>query len=273
MAKTIFITGASRGFGKIWLESFLKRGDRVAATSRNVDGLKYLEDQYPDTFLSLQLDITDRSSVFAALDRANEHFGGLDVVINNAGYGVFGMVEEIDEQAARSLIETNILGTLWVTQACLPIFRKKGGGHIIQLSSVLGLWSLPSLGVYSATKFAVEGLSEALAKEVSAQGISVTLVEPNAYATDFGGTSAVASQPIAAYDDLRTSLASRGDNKDSYGDPEATVDAIHKLIDSRNPPLRFFLGKIGLLKTKAVYGERIEEWEKWNETAIAAHRK
>jgi len=272
MAKTIFITGASRGFGKIWLESFLKRGDKVAATSRNVDGLKYLKELYPDTFLSFQLDINDRSAVFAVVNRANAHFDGLDVVINNAGYGVFGMVEEIDEQEARSLIDTNILGTLWVTQACLPIFRKKQSGHIIQLSSVLGLWSMPSIGIYSATKFAVEGLSEALAQEVAGQGISVTLVEPNAYSTDFGGTSAVTSQPVAAYDGLRASIFASRD-KDSYGDPEATVDAMHELIDCKNPPLRFFLGKIGLLKTRAVYKARIDEWEKWNETAVAAHRK
>jgi len=274
MSKTIFITGASKGFGKIWVESFLQRGHKVAATSRNINALGDLTKKYSENFLPLQLDITNRDEVVETINKANSHFGSLDVVINNAGYGLFGAIEELAEQDAKDVINANILGTLWVTQAALPILRKQRSGHIIQLSSVLGLWSLPTLGVYSATKFAVEGLSEALAQEVAGFGINVTLVEPNGYNTEFGGSSAVGSQSIADYDQVKASLASgEGLQPDDYGDPEATVDAINQLIDTNNPPLRFFLGKVGLPKTTRIYGERLAEWNSWSEVAKAAHGK
>lgn len=272
MSKTIFITGASKGFGKIWVESFLKRGDKVAATSRNIKGLEELSEKYTENFLALELDITNRANVIDAVNKAKEHFGSLDVVINNAGYGLFGAVEEVSEQDAKDVINANILGTLWVTQAALPIFREQRSGHIIQLSSVLGLWTLPTLGIYSATKFAVEGFSDALAQEVAGFGIKVTLVEPNGYNTEFGGSSAVGSQAIADYDQVKAGLATaEGLQPDDYGDPEATVDAIHQLIDSENPPLRFFLGKLGLPKTTRIFAERIAEWNSWSEVAVAAH--
>jgi NADP-dependent 3-hydroxy acid dehydrogenase YdfG len=254
------------------VESFLKRGDNVAATSRNIEGLREFSEKYKDSFLPLALDITDREAVFGAVNQAKEQFGELDVVINNAGYGLFGAIEEVSEQDVRDVINTNILGTLWVTQAALPIFRHQGSGHIIQLSSVLGVWTLPNLGIYSATKFAVEGLSESLAQEVAGMGIKVTLVEPNGYRTDFGGASAIASQTIADYDPIRVELAkTEGMLNEDYGDPLATVDAIHQLIDSENPPLRLFLGKLGLPKTSRVYAEKIAEWNSWEDVATAAH--
>lgn len=273
MSKTIFITGASKGFGKIWAETFLKRGDRVAATSRSISGLQDLASQYPDTFLPLQLDVTNKAEVTAAINQAHQHFGSLDVVINNAGYGLFGAVEEVSEQEARDVIDANLLGTLWVSQAALPIFRAQRSGHVIQLSSVLGLWTLPTLGIYSATKFAVEGFSEALAMEVKDMGIKVTLVEPNGYATEFGGNSAVKSQAIADYDNIRASLGTaEGLQPEDIGDPAATLPAITQLIDAANPPLRFFLGNVGLPKTTKIYAERLNEWQEWNEIAVAAHR-
>ncbi|SDL93988.1 NADP-dependent 3-hydroxy acid dehydrogenase YdfG [Catalinimonas alkaloidigena] len=272
MSKVIFITGASKGFGRIWAEAFLTRGDKVAATSRNIRGLQELADRYGDAFLPIQLDITDREASSAAVARAHDHFGGLDVVINNAGYGVFGAIEEVSEQEAKDLFEANVFGTLWVTQAALPIFRKQAHGHIIQLSSVLGVWTLPTLGLYNATKFAVEGLSEALASEVDRFGIHVTLIEPNGYTTEFGGSSAVQSTPIPAYDELRARLAhTEGLGPDDYGKPESTVPAILKLVDSSNPPLRLFLGKIGYPKTERVYAEKLQTWKAWNEVSVAAH--
>jgi NADP-dependent 3-hydroxy acid dehydrogenase YdfG len=271
MQKTIFITGASRGFGKLWTEAFLKRGDKVAATSRNADALKDLAEQYGDRFLPLSLDITDRNAVFEAVQKAKDHFGNLDVVINNAGYGVFGAVEEVSEKVTKDIFEANVFGTLWVTQAALPIFREQGSGHVIQLSSVLGVWSLPTLGIYNATKFAVEGFSEALASEVKAFGINVTLVEPNGYTTDFGGTSAIYGEAIPAYDQLKSALGKmEGLLPENYGKPEATVPAILKLIDSENPPLRLFLGKLGYTKTKQVYAEKLAIWESWEDVAVAA---
>jgi NAD(P)-dependent dehydrogenase (short-subunit alcohol dehydrogenase family) len=242
IAKTIFITGASRGFGKLWAEAFLKRGDHVAATSRNVAGLQDLADTYSATFLPLALDITDRAQCVAAVQQAQPHFGSLDAVINNAGYGLFGAVEELGEQDVHNIIDANLLGTLWVTQAALPLMRAQGSEHIIQLSSVLGITSAAGSSIYSATKFAVEGLSEALYHEVKDFGIHVTLVEPNVFKTDFGGASAVHSPTIAAYDQVKASLYTLpAFQPENYGEPLATLPAILKLVDAPNPPLRLFM--------------------------------
>ncbi|BAV08337.1 NADP-dependent 3-hydroxy acid dehydrogenase YdfG [Filimonas lacunae] len=272
MSKTIFITGASKGFGRIWTNALLERGDKVVATSRTIHAYDDLVKKYPDTFLPLTLDITHKQAVNEALAQAKAHFGSLDVVINNAGYGLFGAVEELEEADARAILDTNVLGTLFVTQAALPILRAQGHGHIIQLSSVLGVWSLPILGMYNASKFAVEGLSEALAHEVKGFGIHVTLVEPNGYKTEFGGGSAVRSNPIAAYDGVREQLfRTEGMPAEEYGNPEATIPALLQLIDAQNPPLRLFLGNLGLRKTKEEFAGKIAEWELWNDVAVAAH--
>ncbi|GAA4318262.1 SDR family oxidoreductase [Mucilaginibacter gynuensis] len=260
------------GFGKLWVEALLERGDNVAATSRTADAYQTLKERYGERFLPIQLDITDRSAAIAAVQRTKEHFGSLDVVINNAGYGLFGAIEEVDEQAVKDIFEANVFGTLWVTQGAVHIFREQKHGHIIQLSSVLGIWTLPTLGIYNATKFAVEGLSEALASEVEQFGIKVTLIEPNGFTTDFGGTSAVQSGSIPAYDDLKSSLAhTEGLLPEDYGDPKATVPAILQLIDETKPPLRLFLGKVGLPKTERVYAEKLHTWKSWDHVAIAAH--
>lgn len=272
MSKTIFITGASKGFGRIWISALLERGDSVVATSRNINAYDDLVARYPDTFLPLTLDITNKHAVNEALKKTVAHFGILDVVINNAGYGLFGAVEELSEKDARDILDTNVLGTLFVTQAALPFFRAQGHGHIIQLSSVLGVWSLPILGMYNASKFAVEGLSEALAKEVKGFGIHVTLVEPNGYKTEFGSGSAVRANPLLAYDHVREELfKTEGMPADQYGNPEATVDAILQLIDAKNPPLRLFLGNLGLRKTRVEFQKKIAEWELWDNVAVAAH--
>jgi NADP-dependent 3-hydroxy acid dehydrogenase YdfG len=194
MTKTIFITGASRGFGKIWAEAFLKRGDKVAATVRNLDTLNDLKQQYGDALLPIKLDVTDRAASFAAVQQAKEYFGQIDVLINNAGYGLFGAIEEATEQEARDQIEANVFGLLWVTQAVTPIMRAQKHGHIIQVSSVLGVATLPVLGLYNASKWAVEGLSESFASEVKDFGINVSLVEPNGFSTDWAGASATHSR-------------------------------------------------------------------------------
>jgi NADP-dependent 3-hydroxy acid dehydrogenase YdfG len=272
MAKTIFITGASRGFGRIWTEAFLKRGDKVAATARNTDSLKDLVTQYGDAILPIKLDVTNREASFAAIKKAKEHFGKIDVVINNAGYGLFGTIEEATEQEARDQIEANVFGLLWVTQAVLPIMRAQGNGHIIQLSSALGVATLPVLGIYNASKWAVEGLSETLATEVKAFGINVTIVEPNGFATDWGGSSAVRSESIKAYDNVKAAFEA-GLTEDSFGIPEATTDAVLKLVDTTQPPLRLFLGKVALPWVKQVYEDRLATWEEWKEVSAAAHGK
>jgi len=272
MAKTIFISGASRGFGRIWAEAFLKRGDNVAATARNLDTLTDLARQYKGSLLPIQLDVNSREQSFAAIREAKEHFGSIDVVINNAGYGLFGTIEETSEQEARDQIETNVFGLLWVTQAALPIMRAQGHGHIIQVSSVLGVATLPALGIYNASKWAVEGLSETLAAEVTQFGINVTLVEPNGFATDWSGASAIRSQPIKEYDGIKASLQA-GFTEDSIGRPEATAVAILQLVDAPKPPLRLLLGKIGYPWLKEVYAERLATWEEWKDISVMAHGK
>ena len=271
MSKTIFITGASRGFGKLWAEAFLKRGDKVAATARNTAALNDLVATYGDAILPIKLDVNNRAESFAAIAKAKEHFGNLDVVINNAGYGLFGAIEENTEEEARNQIETNVFGLLWVTQAALPIFRAQGHGHIIQVSSVLGIVTLPLLGLYNASKWAVEGLTESLSQEVKQFGINVSLIEPNGFATDWSGASATQSQPLDVYSGVRQAFTEAGNQEGFYGNPEATADAVLKLVDAENPPLRLFLGKHTLPWAKQVYEGRIAEWEAWDEVAVAAH--
>jgi NAD(P)-dependent dehydrogenase (short-subunit alcohol dehydrogenase family) len=270
MSKTIFITGASRGFGKIWAEAFLKRGDKVVATARNTQSLKELSAKYGSALLPLQLDVNDRAASFAAVQKAQAHFGSIDVLINNAGYGLFGAIEETSEQEARDQFETNVFGLLWVTQAALPIMRAQGHGHIIQVSSVLGVLSMPILGVYAASKFAVEGLSESLAAEVKPFGIHVTLVEPNGFSTDWGGSSAIHTQAISAYAPVKEAFH-KTPAPDFYGNPDATSEAILQLVDSTEPPLRLFFGKVALPWAKQVYAEKLSTWEKWSQVADAAH--
>lgn len=272
MSKTIFITGASRGFGKLWAEAFLKRGDKVAATARNLDALTDLVTQYGDAILPIQLDVNNRADCFAAVKKATDHFGKIDVLINNAGYGLFGTIEETSEKEAREQIETNVFGLLWITQAVLPVMRKQKSGHIIQVSSVLGIATLPVLGLYNASKFAVEGLSETLASEVKGFGIHVTLVEPNGFATDWGGASAIHAQPLAEYASVKEAFQT-GLTDDAFGIPASTIPAILKLVDSKQPPLRLFLGKVALPWVKQVYQERLATWEEWQDTAVAAHGK
>lgn len=271
MKKTVFITGVSTGFGKLWTKALLERGDNVAATSRNADVLSELAEQYKDQLLPINLDITDRAAVTKAVQKAQKHFGNLDVVINNAGYGVFGAIEEVEEKEIKGVFDANVFGTLWVTQAALPIFREQGHGHIIQLSSVLGVYSIPTLGIYNATKFAVEGFSEALAGEVRDLGIHVTMIEPNGYTTEFAGTSAVFGNGIPAYDNVKSRLSQiEGIPPEDYGNPEATIPAILDLIDSKQPPLRLFFGKIGFKKAQEVYAEKIRTWGEWNHVSVAA---
>ena len=261
--KVWFITGTSKGFGRVWAEAALARGDRVAATARNVRSLAPLVERYGAQVAAIALDVTDKPAVAAAIATAHQRFGRLDVVVNNAGYGLFGAIEEVSEAEARAQIETNLFGALWVTQAALPIMRAQGAGHIIQVSSIGGVNAFPTVGLYHASKWGLEGFSQSLAAEVSGFGIKVTIIEPSGYATDWGGASAVKATEMAAYDSARAAIASfRG--KSVPGDPEATGPAILKLVDSKDPPLRIFFGASGLPMTKTEYAKRIETWEKWN---------
>src|ERR1700761_8450416 len=230
MAKTIFITGASRGFGKLWTEALLQRGDKVIATARNVSALDELISKYGDNILPLQLDVNDREADFTAVAKAKNHFGSIDVLINNAGYGLFGAIEEMTEKDARDQMETNFFGLLWLSQAVLPIMREQGYGHIIQLSSVLGLISRPVLGLYAASKFAVEGLSESLAAEVKGFGIKVSIVEPAGFDTEWGSSSAAHTIAIPEYNAMKAAYQA-GMPDDFRGTPAGTISAVLGLID------------------------------------------
>jgi NAD(P)-dependent dehydrogenase (short-subunit alcohol dehydrogenase family) len=267
--KVWFITGTSKGFGRVWAEAALARGDRVAATARDVKSLDTLVQRFGDQVAALALDVTDKSAVHAAIGAANARFGRLDVVVNNAGYGLFGAIEEIGETEARAQIETNLFGALWVTQAALPIMRAQGSGHIIQVSSIGGVNAFPTVGLYHASKWALEGFSQSLAAEVAAFGIKVTLIEPGGFATDWGGASAQHAQPLSVYDDARAMIAAV---RSRYvpGDPDATGPAILKVVDADEPPLRIFFGSSGLPMTRAEYARRIEMWEKWNSVSLEA---
>ncbi|MDB6088802.1 MAG: short-chain dehydrogenase/reductase [Gammaproteobacteria bacterium] len=266
-SKVWFITGTSKGFGRVWAEAALARGDRVAATARDVKKLAPLVERYREKVAAITLDVTDRTAVGAAITAAHTHFGRLDVVVNNAGYGLFGTIEEVSEAEARDQIETNLFGALWVTQAALPILRAQGSGHIIQVSSIGGVNAFPTVGLYHASKWGLEGFSQSLAAEVAAFGIKVTLVEPGGYATDWSGPSAKRAAQMREYDGARAAIAALRSNN-VPGDPDATGPAILKLVDAEDPPLRIFFGSGGLPLTRAEYAKRIETWEKWQDLSI-----
>ncbi len=268
-SKVWFITGTSKGFGRVWAEAALARGDKVAATARDVKTLAPLVERYGDLVATIPLDVTDKAAVGAAIARAHTRFDRLDVVVNNAGYGLFGAIEEVSEAQARAQIETNLFGALWVTQAALPIMRAQGAGHIIQVSPIGGLNAFPTIGLYHASKWGLEGFSQSLAAEVAGFGIKVTLVEPAGYATDWRGPSSVRAEPLAAYDAAHAAIAAFRSNSQP-GDPHATGPALLKLVDAAEPPLRLFLGTAGLPMTRAEYARRIETWEKWDDVARAA---
>jgi NAD(P)-dependent dehydrogenase (short-subunit alcohol dehydrogenase family) len=268
-SKVWFITGTSKGFGRVWTEAALARGDRVAATARDIKSLDTLVQRFGDQVAAIALDVTDKGAVHEAIGAANARFGRLDVVVNNAGYGLFGAIEEISEAEARAQIETNLFGALWVTQAALPIMRAQGSGHIIQVSSIGGVNAFPTIGLYHASKWALEGFSQSLAAEVAPFGIKVTLVEPGGFATDWGGASAQRARQLSEYDDARAMIAAVR-TRNVPGDPEATGPAILKVVDAQEPPLRIFFGSSGLPMTRAEYARRIETWEKWNSVSQEA---
>jgi NAD(P)-dependent dehydrogenase (short-subunit alcohol dehydrogenase family) len=266
-----FITGTTTGLGREWAIAALDRGDSVAATARNVDRIADLVDTYGDRVHPIALDVTDRLAVFEAVAGAHRHFGRLDVVVNNAGYGQYGMVEELSEHEVRDQLDTNLFGALWVVQAALPFLREQGSGHILQNSSVGGLMAAPALGIYHASKWALEAISQSLAQEVRAFGIKVTIIEPTGYRTAAEGSARHAT-PNAVYDrqrerhaEVRAAMTSR------EGDPHATRAAILAVVDAEVPPLRIILGAGPLQMLTAEYESRLATWRAWEAVSIAAH--
>lgn len=268
-ARVWFITGASSGLGYEFTKKALELGDKVVGIARNIEKLNDLKSQYEGMLLPLRLDVTNRSDVFATVETAIKHFGKIDIVINNAGNMIMGMIEEFNEDEVRSQIETNFYGAVWVCQAVMPYLRTQGSGHIIQISSIGGLISGPMSGIYSASKFALEGFSEALAQEADHFGIKVTIVEPGGYWTNLylkmGFT--VHKQE---YDSLREELAKQYSTDSVDSDPKLAAEAIMKMINSENPPLRLILGSIVYDLAIENVEKRISTWKEWESVSRSA---
>ncbi|MEU7837656.1 MULTISPECIES: SDR family NAD(P)-dependent oxidoreductase [unclassified Nonomuraea] len=274
MSKIWFITGSSRGLGREFVEAALSRGDQVVATARSIAGFDDLITTYGDALLPLELDVTDRAAVFESVKRAHAHFGRLDVIVNNAGYAQIGAVEELTEQQLRNQMETNLFGAVWVVQAALPYLREQGSGHIIQLSSAAGVIAMPLGGAYHASKWALEGLNEALAGEVAEFGIKVTIIEPGGFATRAGKNpdplnNGFVAQPDPAYTELRQRLGAMA-GKQPAGDPAAAAQALLKLVDSEKPPLRVMFGVGFYPMLQQAYADRLKTWADWQELSLEA---
>jgi len=269
-SKVWFITGASRGFGRVWADAALKRGDKVAATARKLESIAELKEKYGENVLTLELDVTKPGQVKTAVEQAYAHFGRLDIVLNNAGYSLVGTIEEASADDVRAMYETNIFGPLAVIQAALPLLRAQGGGHILGTSSGLGHVTLPVIGYYCSSKWAFEAIHESLAAEVKDFGIKVTIIEPGAYATEFGSQDSLKfAAGLDIYADYKNNFFGRLRNSER-GDPNATPEALFKVVDAENPPLRFNLGSHNLPWVRAAYAERLATWEAWADVSDAA---
>jgi NAD(P)-dependent dehydrogenase (short-subunit alcohol dehydrogenase family) len=273
MPKNWFITGSSRGLGKEFARAALARGDRVAATARDVRDLDDLVSAFGDAVLPLPLDVTDRAQVTNAVEEAIGRLGRLDVVVNNAGYGLFGMVEEMTPQELHDQLDVNLFGVLHVTQAVLPVLRAQGSGHIVQISTIGGQVAFPGLGGYHASKWALEGLTEALAQEIAPFGIRVTLVEPGGYATDWGGSSAKHTSPQSQYDFVRAERAERRTSisPNAIGDPVAAGVALLDVVDAPEPPSRVLFGTMANNLVPGIIERRLQTWKEWEKLGIKAN--
>jgi len=273
MSKVWFITGCSTGFGRHLAQEVLKKGEKVAVTARNTDDVKDLIAAYPDTAFAIALDVTKPEQVKAAVQEANEKFGRIDVLVNNAGIGYFGAIEESEEEEVRRMFEINFWGLASVTNAVLPIMRKQRSGHIVNISSVGGLVAFPGVGFYNATKFAVTGYSEALAKEVAPLGINVTVIAPSGFRTDWAGRSANNTKTViedyaaTAHTNQNTI---RGYSGNQPGDPVRAAQAIIKAVESPKPPLRLMLGAGALKGIRNKMVELKDDIDTWEETTVWA---
>jgi NAD(P)-dependent dehydrogenase (short-subunit alcohol dehydrogenase family) len=273
--RTWFITGASRGFGRSFAEAALSAGDRVAATARDTSSLDDLVAEHGDAVLPIALDVTDHDAAFAAVRQTHDHFGRLDVVVNNAGYGVSGAIEELTEAQARQQFEVNLFGALWVTQAALPILRAQGSGWIVQVSSIGGLAAFPLTGIYHASKWALEGFSETLRQEVEPFGVKVLMVEPSGFRTDWAGSSMDRAEPIGAYDEIepiakRRASQQEENNGSQPGNPDLAAKALLDTLSRDDPPFRLLLGNVAYDVAVDRYESRLKEFRAGEQTARGA---
>ena len=271
--KVWFITGASTGFGRLLAEEVLKSGGKVIATARKLEKVADLEENHPGRAKAYSLDVTDPAQVSSIVAQANACFAPVDVLVNNAGYGIAGGIEETTEDEFMPVFETNVFGLMRVTRAFLPHLRSRRSGHIVNLSSVAGLIGSAGWGFYNATKFAVEGFSEALAAELKPLGIHVTIVEPGPFRTDFLGRSGVeAALSIPDYDETvgKTRAYFHEQAGKQKGDPLRAVKAIMAAVGSPEPPLHLLLGGLALQRMRSRLDGWKTELDRWQETTLGA---
>lgn len=273
MKKVWFITGCSTGFGRELAKEVLSKGYRAVVTARDTATITDIIKDHPETAIGLTLDVTVGSQIEAAVQAAIEKFGQIDVLVNNAGIGYFGAVEESEEEEVRRMFEINVFGLAKMTQAVLPIMRKQRSGHILNVASIGGLRSFPAVGFYNATKYAVDGLSEALFKEVSPLGIKVTVICPSGFRTDWAGRSAK-STSIKIPDYETTAWKNMGDIRaysgNQPGDPVKAAKAMIMVTEIDNPPLRLLLGAAALRGARLKLEELKNDFETWADVSVNA---
>jgi len=265
MSKVWFITGSSRGLGRALTEAVLAKGDQVVATARTPQQLDDLVTKYPQQILPLQLDVTNKKEITAAVEQAVKHFGRIDVLVNNAGFGVVGAAEAFTDEQVRSQLETNLYAPIEVTRVVLPYMRKQRSGRILQISSVGGRIGNPGLGIYQAAKFGLSGFAEVLSKEVEPLGIKVTSVEPGGFRTDWAGDS-MSYAPVI--EDYKTTVNARAEYFQSgkfvpVGDPVKAAQAMVNLVEHPEPPVHLILGSEAAGMLKQADENRKAEFEKW----------
>ncbi len=265
-----FITGCSTGFGRELAKAVLARGERVVATARKVEEVQDFEESGPELARAVRLDVTDPEEVSGAVDAALDAFGRIDVLVNNAGYGSMGGVEEISDEEIRRQFEVNVFGVLNITRAVLPHMRERRQGHIINISSVGGFVGVPGFGIYNGTKFAVEGISEALALETEPLGIRITIVEPGAFRTDWAGRSLEAAPEIDDYKETvgQTREYIANENGNQQGNPRLAAEAMISAVEADEPPLRLPLGDDALDQIREKLDSVKQETDAWETTIV-----
>jgi NAD(P)-dependent dehydrogenase (short-subunit alcohol dehydrogenase family) len=273
MTRTWLITGASRGLGRAFAEAALEAGDVVAATARTSSDLDALVAAHPGRALALTLDVTDRARVFAAVDEAADRLGRLDVVVNCAGYGLHVPIEEATESEARAQMETNFFGALWVAQAAMPHLRRAASGHLVQVSSAAGGVAFPLVGLYCASKYALEGLTESLALEAAPFGVHVTILQPSDFRTGFREACVRSIDPASPYaeafpENVATLAIPTSD--DEAGDPRRAAEALLRLVAMPDPPVRLLLGNMAFDRVTGAHRRQLAEWQRFEELARSA---
>lgn len=273
MKNVWLITGCSTGFGRALAKELLENRYRVAVTARNIDQIRDLADAYPETAIALTLDVTIPTQIKEAVDATITRFGQIDVLVNNAGIGYFAAIEESEDEEVRKMFEINVFGLARMTQEVLPYMRKRKSGHILNIASIGGLRSFPAVGFYNATKYAVDGLSESLHKEVSPLGIKVTIIAPSGFRTDWAGRSAKNSA-ISIEDYASTAGKNKGDIRgysgNQPGDPVKAAKAMILVTETENPPLRLLLGKAALKGARIKLDELKHDFDTWADVTEGA---